>query len=672
MKTRAEKVPWLPSVFLMVVTGIIGPLWISTLTAPMALFNLGVVGSGISLTPLPFLVILLGGLMGNLKPLKGRINSGNLAYIYAAMIASSFYIGYQSWQSWPWYNLHYAADRVLSPNWADMYIPSLMAPPAEAVKGWLIAGTPVPWASWLPSIATWGVLSLLFALLSASVSCIFRKIWIDVERLPFPQTALAFDLSLRVTGERRWTRTFYVGILLGLAFQLPIYLQSLFPWFPDIYGWRVNTCCAGVYYIPIDSPLATLVGFSRFMKNPVVGVIFYLAPVSVLFNAWFWYVVLDIIGTQVAYMMGYYSGILTTPGCGRVWCASPIGTEFSKPFEWVAFGSIGGALGFVLYTLFGQRAYISKTLHAAFGGLGSDELKEMERGEPLSYRAAYLTFIASFALLALLWMALGLGPVAATLMPLSFLLSYIPGALIYARIGYCATLDTSYSMWVYKALWPGTPNFPPPYEWNMAMFFSITYNGNGFQYGSPAAMSSSLAAFNMASSAKVSNRNVFKLWLLASAIVPVISMISGIYSIYALGATKNMVTSGYTCAAIAPDTGCTEASRSNSWPAAEPWVPNVIVGALSVILIGLLHARYVWFPFEPVGFLLATTTRPILEGIWTMCLAAWIAKWLTLRIGGSKTYEAYGIPLATGFVIGYLILIPIGGLVSIIKFFHPF
>jgi len=69
---------------------------------------------------------------------------------------------------------------------------------------------------------------------------------------------------------------------------------------------------------------------------------------------------------------------------------------------------------------------------------------------------------------------------------------------------------------------------------------------------------------------------------------------------------------------------------------------------------------------------MATTGHTLLEGVWTTLLVAWIAKALTLRIGGSKIYESLGAPLASGMVVGTVIAILVGGLFSIIRFFVPF
>jgi len=43
-----------------------------------------------------------------------------------------------------------------------------------------------------------------------------------------------------------------------------------------------------------------------------------------------------------------------------------------------------------------------------------------------------------------------------------------------------------------------------------------------------------------------------------------------------------------------------------------------------------------------------------------------------LRIGGSKAYEEYGVPLVSGVIAGTIVAIFIGGLIGVIRFFIPF
>jgi hypothetical protein len=86
----------------------------------------------------------------------------------------------------------------------------------------------------------------------------------------------------------------------------------------------------------------------------------------------------------------------------------------------------------------------------------------------------------------------------------------------------------------------------------------------------------------------------------------------------------------------------------------------------------MLHARFVWFPFEPLGFVIATSMGGRAGGVWAPFLGAWVLKSVVLRVGGSKLYERYGVPVVGGFLAGVVTVIFIGSLSLIVRFFIPF
>lgn len=111
---------------------------------------------------------------------------------------------------------------------------------------------------------------------------------------------------------------------------------------------------------------------------------------------------------------------------------------------------------------------------------------------------------------------------------------------------------------------------------------------------------------------------------------------------------------------------------TENWPARTTWWPQMLAGFIVAFALNYLHARYIWFPFDAIGFLLGTDMWSVVPAVWQAALIAWALKTLTLRIGGSKTYEAQGRPIAAGFVIGFALMGFIGGAIGIIRFFFPF
>ncbi|MEM2303099.1 MAG: DUF6784 domain-containing protein, partial [Candidatus Bathyarchaeia archaeon] len=101
------------------------------------------------------------------------------------------------------------------------------------------------------------------------------------------------------------------------------------------------------------------------------------------------------------------------------------------------------------------------------------------------------------------------------------------------------------------------------------------------------------------------------------------------------------------------------------------WIP-AIIGFIVTVLLYFLRLRFVWWPLHPMGFLISGAAREVWTGAWTSFLGAWVLKFITLRIGGSKAYEEYGIPAAAGVLAGFVMAAVIGVIVGLIRWFVPF
>jgi hypothetical protein len=174
----------------------------------------------------------------------------------------------------------------------------------------------------------------------------------------------------------------------------------------------------------------------------------------------------------------------------------------------------------------------------------------------------------------------------------------------------------------------------------------------------------------MASLTGVKTREAFKVVLIAGILGYPIVMATYVFMCHTFGLAKLPVWAESTYDSLIDR--CGNPDNWNVRPGTEPWWPNFLAGFIIVALLSWLHARFIWFPLEPIGFILGTSYMSILWGIWFPFLIAWIMKTLTLRVGGTKGYEEFGIPVAVGFIAGYMIAVLIGGLVGITRFFIPF
>jgi hypothetical protein len=455
-------------------------------------------------------------------------------------------------------------------------------------------------------------------------------------------------------------KPFLLGIVLGLAYQIPIFMTSVFPWFPDIYGWK-TLCASGQWYITGDSPLAGIVGLTTFQEHPAMVAIGYLAPLSISFNAWFWHLIWLIL-MQVAFAMGYYTGIEGEGGCGRAWC-SPSGLT-EEPFKFMAVSYGGGLLGLGVITLFLARRYIKDTFKAAFEKRSN---LEIEKNEALTYRNTYALLGVAFILLVVLFMVDGLGAAAALLVPISYFLFWMANARIYGLAGIQAR-GAEHGNTLFRFMWPTAPD-PPTREYVLAAY----YSRRGMD--SPDSISGGVIftgfnSYRMASLTGTSNSNVLKIMLVSTVITPVVVLFTYIWLCYKYGGTALPGNAGEV-----QTTQFYNYSNPDNWirfPAREPLVPYVLAGFLIVAVLEFLHARFVWFPFNAIGFIIGTSYISVLWGYWGPFLIAWVLKVITLRVGGSKLYENLGVPIAGGFITGYMVALLFGGAIGVLRFFFPY
>jgi hypothetical protein len=85
-----------------------------------------------------------------------------------------------------------------------------------------------------------------------------------------------------------------------------------------------------------------------------------------------------------------------------------------------------------------------------------------------------------------------------------------------------------------------------------------------------------------------------------------------------------------------------------------------------------MHAKFVTFPLEPMGFILAFSSDGFVWGMALPFFIAWVAKTIILRVGGSKAYEDSGVPAAGGVVVGTMAVSLFRGAMMILRYFYPY
>lgn len=665
-----EKVPWLSLFIVAVVSGIIGHLWTlfgGTSLSPYSEFG-GLANYVMPITITPFMLILIVWPLIKIDFFKRRINSRTLAYLYIATIFVSFASSHQYYLAFQTFVLSRLTDTAASLQ----YVPSIMAPSPEICTPILAGiGASIPWGEWIPRFVFWWFLYTMPILFLLSIDTLFRRQWMEVEQMPAPHTLLAHEAIIETTGTSRSSKhalsPFLIGLILGVAFNFPLMMTGTFPWFPDIYGWRDRTCCGGVWYSQSTDPLAGIVGLGTLQKNPLMIAMAYLIPMKILFNAWFWYLVYIVL-MQVAYVMGYYTGMGSEGGCGRAWCF-PSGLNDS-PYKFHAISLVGGLIGLTLGTLWLSRFYIAETLRAGFGGLSKERVEEMESREPLSYRSIWLMIITTAFGVIVVFMAAGLSLTAAVIMLLTIFFFNMGNIRMYGLAGINSCSWETGQAFFKIFMWPTAPQ-PITTEFVIVQPLARISMSCGTTHADAigGGMSSGIAAYKMAKLNNLDNKSTLKIVLFSFVIMPIIGLSIYLWAGYTFGLNNIPYTKVYfnnfSARAI-------NAEGWNGMPTSEPMIVYVIFGIIIVSVMSICNARFIWFPFEPIGFICSFSYIDVAFGMWFPFLVAWILKTISMRIGGSKFYEGYGIPLAVGFTLGSIAITLLTGAIRIYRFFYPF
>jgi hypothetical protein len=673
-----EKIPWTFLIPLMALLGFLGELWNITNPGGIAFTSYASLGIVVicysALTSLPFISFYFAGVLGRLNFFKKRVNPTMMTWIYALTLCLSFYLGGpNSWGPCTSYGVPMGFRFIATPEEAERLLPWFMAPPADVAKKILYGGVPTPWIDLMPMIIFWWIFTVIYGVLMLSIATLFRKSWIDIERVPFPHTLAAYELLVRMMPEKkvrrgieRLTSPFMIGLILGIVLWIPTVCTALFPWFPDVFGWRVNTCSYGSYYVQPGEPLASLIGMARIGKEPLGVAIAYFAPLHILFNIWFWYLVLLIL-SQIAYYFGYYTGTINTPGCGRVWCGE-VSLSYGEPFKWTAV-LIGGIWGLTIFLLAINWRYIRDTLRVAFGRMNPSAKAEFEKDEPLSYRSTYVLLIGLFIAAVVICMVSGINPISAILTPINMIVLWLASMRFIGLAGiYYRKTDKGYALHR-LLLWPRAPEVPDR-DFVLSAHFNTWFTDapdTGFMIGGN--FLSAFEAYKLSSLTGVNSKSVFKVLLTSIIVYSLVVMLAYLHAVYTFGVTKLPGNDGVTCNGFIQRSASPE--KWNTMPGTEPWAPHFVAGFIFVGFLSWLHARYVWFPFNPEGFILGIGAG-FEWGFWSLALVAWILKMLTLKIGGSKAYEEIGAPLAGGYIAGHMLTIIPGTIISKIRFFYPF
>lgn len=585
---------------------------------------------------------------------KFKLGQQQSVTIYSMiMISSTFAIIPYFLIPWLSYLIHETTYRATVLGGATApYMPSLwMIKDPSILEGAFVGGAAVPWADWLIPLSYWMVLFLSLGLCQIFINIIWRKQFIEVERLPFPYADAANEIltagdvkGVEPTGKLFGLSPFWIGALVGFVLMIYPMLTSWVPGLANIPPIYDNL----LWGVDLSSKIGNNIVL-RLNLNPIWIALALLIPLDILLSAWLWFLIAYIIIPVIQIQIGTQFVRSEQFDFGNFVDVNHFAGRGFMP-GWLMWGAM---LGLPIWMLFFNRGYIIGTIRQAFSG---------GDGESNLYRWSYIGMIVTFAIVVALLAVAGVAILMSLFIPLWALLIYWTWTRVRATGG-GYTCFWFYGPWYQDAAAPipwipysvaGTYNSAACFtSTSISMMLMCDRNLGG------TAQPSSMDSFKLADTANIKPKSMVLPQIIALVIGVLISFPVSIWGAYTYGwdasthawqgHPNRSMWAGWFEAFI----GGTNTLVPANWAS---WLGTFIIGTVFVGVLIFLRMQFVWWPIEPIGVILAGST---VTG-WFMfipLIIAWATKMTVLRVGGTRLYEKVVLPFAVGlFVMGFLLL----------------
>lgn len=510
------------------------------------------------------------------------------------------------------------------PSWLGPRDPEVIRTYYEGVE----AGG-VPWRAWVGPLLIWGGFFVAFWWTALCLWAIFRKQWVDRERLTFPIVSIA---SLLLRDERRTgskgllaNPLTWVGFSLSLGYHVLNIAHVVNP------GVAAPGISTDVGLLFTERPLNAIGWLQIFHRPELIG-LGYLVPLDILLSTWvFWVLQL------VAAVLGASAGV-QKPG-----------------FPFFLEQGLGAYVGVGLFILYTARGHLKGVLRRACALGGADDT-----GEPLRYPVAVWGGLAGFLSLAGFAMAVGvkwwvaLGFFA---MIFLFLLTY---GRIRAESGVPSVWVLPHSELKFMPVWLlGSAALDRGSGRGLTALTSFFWLVHGGFYSQSTVFQ--LEGFKLADEVGLKPRKMVTPGLLAVAIGLAIAFPLFLTTNYEYG--SNVLGGGHRwlgggVRVLFATDSWTELSRYVQNPASPDPARRAAMAVGLIVSAGLLITKSALLraPLNPIGYVLATANG---VQLWWSFLLAWIAKSAILKVGGVGLYRRL-VPCFLGIALGHFF---IGGVV---------
>ncbi len=511
-------------------------------------------------------------------------------------------------------------------EWADLFLDDILSWMAPEDTGnaitWFYEGLPlgetIPWAAWLPSLLWWCSFVMAVYLICIALVALFRKQWVENERLLFPLMSTPMALMEDSASPR----------LLPAITKKPAFLVGFFLIF-GMLAWNAVTFLEpGLPLIQFGGPVNFGRTFPRIViaATPwVIGLCYFVNP-EVLFSFWFFQLLVRF--QQALFTrIGYSAGVFELGGFG------PSGVPSYVSVIWQSYGAFSV---FILYGVWAGRRHLAEIFRRAWRGLRT----QGDERELMSPRLAVICLALGLVYMAAFMARTGMSvPLIALFLPAAILAYFgttrlvIESGLPYVKLPLMAQLFTMHTL---GSVGMSTPSM-------VGIAFSFGWITNLWSAFMPAAAHGA----KLADLLRMNGRVIVVATILGIAVALPVTLWYYIDSAYHTGAhnfASWVYQSGF------PYDYITAKMRNPHGPDPQRLGFMGLGATLTGFLIFARH-RFSWWPLHPIG--LTCPLVPGMVGHLGSFFLTWLAKVIIIKIGGQSLYER-GKPFFIGLVVGHI------------------
>jgi len=458
----------------------------------------------------------------------------------------------------------------------------------------------VPWDRWARPLITWGIYIWLFYLATFFLAGILRKQWVESERLIFPiaRVPLEFTEGAReghLLPSLMRNKAFLVGGALTVAFGLirlaPLFLGAEQGWLPQV-PFGVIFQDTALYYVLVSPgkiyPLA--IGFA------------FLVPSDVSLSIWFFYVFMCV-------------QIVISHALGR-----PMEGGRSGPF--LRWQQAGAWLALGIGILYMARRHLWALLRHAVSRYRVDDSRE-----PISYRLCFWGLVASLGGLVVWNVHFGLSAGSAVaLVALSFLVVLVHCRMV-AQGGVFFTQHSWSPSWFLMGI-SGARIFSGAAA-VVAKAQGAILIGDCRELLGPHALN----AMRIWSVFRKRHRLFLPIMLVTLAVAMVAAAYSSMRWVYYDKGALNVYIGASHVYHMTNLFNSIHMDISQPWQAADVRWHGLVSGVLGMGVLMAMRGLFYRWPIHPLGY--AMSISWCVRELWFSFFLGWLAKALTLKIGGN-------------------------------------